>query len=66
MSIGDIIRSILELAAIVFVVWGLFHEDKFVRFEEKLFAQIRRKRFKVIKGNANFEKAISLPRRKSV
>jgi len=66
MSIGDIIRSFLELAAIIFVVWGLFHEDKFIKFEEKLFARIRRKRFKVIKGNVSFAKAVSLPRRKSV
>lgn len=50
MSIGDIIRSILEFAAVIFVVWGLFHEDKFIKFEEKLFAQIRRNKFKVIKG----------------
>lgn len=51
MSISDIIKSIVELTVIAFIVWGLFHEDRIVALEEKLFAYIRRKKFKIIKGS---------------
>lgn len=50
MNVSDIIRSILELAAVVFVIWALFNEERFAALEKKLFARIRRSRFKVIKG----------------
>lgn len=66
MSIGDIIRSVLELATILFVIYGLFHEDKFVAFEEKLFARIWRSRFKIVKGGGRYRVGGSLPQRKSV
>ena len=66
MSIGNIIRTVLELAAIIFVMWGLFNEDKFVAFEERLFARIRRNRFKIIKGGNKTPFPSSSLQRKSV
>lgn len=51
MSLGQIIRSIFEILLVGFIIWGVFNEDKFVRFEDKIAAYFRRKGFKVIKGN---------------
>ena len=50
MSTSDIIRSLLELAAVIFVVWGLFNEEIFAKLENKFFAWMKRKRFKVVKN----------------
>ena len=52
MSLGDILRSIFEIALVVFTLWAVFNEDKFIVFEEKIVARFRRKKFKVIKGGA--------------
>ena len=52
MNFGDIIKSVLELAAISFTVWGLFHEDRFIAFEDRIAAYFRRRGFKVLRGGA--------------
>lgn len=52
MTFADVLKTLIEIAAVVFTVWALFHEDRFIAFEEKLFAKIRRKRLRVIKGGA--------------
>lgn len=36
-----IIQSIIELAAGGFIIWGLFNENKLIKFENKLFKKIR-------------------------
>lgn len=49
---GSVILSVFETLVVAFTIWGLFNEDKFVSFEEKLFAKIkfRKRKFKVIHG----------------
>jgi hypothetical protein len=32
-----IISSLLELAAVVFLIWGFCNEEKFVNFEKKIY-----------------------------
>lgn len=34
---------VLEVAILVFVVWGFIHEDKFIAFEDKILYKIRKK-----------------------
>ena len=36
MSNTAAIATMFELAAILLIIWGLCHENKFVRFEDKL------------------------------
>ncbi len=50
MTLGMTITTILETLAVVFVLWAVLNEDRFVRFERRLFAKIRRSRLKVIEG----------------
>ena len=50
MSIGNFLITLLELAGIITLVWCIFHEDRLVAFEEKVFAAIRRKRLRVAKA----------------
>ncbi|MBE6727622.1 MAG: hypothetical protein E7562_03125 [Ruminococcaceae bacterium] len=50
MSFGMFITTVLEIAAVVFVLWAVFHEDRFAAFEKRIFARIRRSRLKVVRG----------------
>ena len=45
-----VLISIIEVLAVGFTVWALFHEDRLVSFEKKVSALIKRKKLKVIKG----------------
>lgn len=52
MSLSGSILTIFEMALVAFAVWSVFNENRFIAFEERIFAKIRRNRLKVIKGNA--------------
>lgn len=39
-----IIGMVLELWAIMFLVWGAFHEADLIRFERRIMGILRRKR----------------------
>lgn len=58
MSLGEILRSVLEVAVVIFTVWALFHEERFADFEEKIITRFKRKKLKVIKGDfsANYRR----------
>ena len=51
MNLQGNLLTIFEIALVAFVIWAVFHEDKFIAFEERIAANIRRRRFKVIRGN---------------
>ena len=53
MNFTSTLLTIFEIAMTVFVIWAVFHEDAFVKFEERVVAHFRRRRFKVIKGGNN-------------
>ena len=36
MTIAFILRTIAEVAVVAFLIWGFLHEDKFIRFEDRL------------------------------
>ena len=42
MSISLAIVILAEFALTVFIVWGFFHEDRFVRFEHRVGMKLRR------------------------
>ncbi len=50
MSLGMILTSVLELAAVVFVLWAVLNEDRFAAVERRIIAKIRRRRLKVHNG----------------
>ncbi len=41
--------TLFELGLVVFVLWAIFNEDKFIRFEKRILAYFRRRRLKVVK-----------------
>lgn len=50
MTIGMFFVTVFEILLVGFTVWAVFHENKFIKFEDRLFARIRRRSLKVIKG----------------
>lgn len=48
MTFTDILITLVEIIMVGVTLWSLFHEDKFVAFEEKIKAHIRRRRLKVV------------------
>ena len=44
MTLPTIFITLFEIALVLFVVWALFHEDRFAAFERKIFYMIRRRR----------------------
>ena len=44
--------TIFEIALVSFTVWAVFHEERFIAFEDRIMARLRRNKLKVIKGGA--------------
>lgn len=43
MTTAFAIQTVLEILAVLFVVYGLLHEDKFVAFEDKMIARFKQR-----------------------
>ena len=41
--------TLFELFMVAFVVWAIFNEDKFIRFEKRIAAFFKRRKLKVVK-----------------
>lgn len=39
-----VLQTIFEIVLAGFVFWGIFNEDKFIKFEERLVAKLRNKK----------------------
>ncbi len=50
MTFVDVILTIFEIALVSFTVWAVFHEERFIAFEDRIMAKLRRNRLKVVKG----------------
>ena len=50
MTLRDILITAVEIIMVGVTLWSLFHEDKFVAFEEKIKAHIRRRRLRVVRN----------------
>ena len=51
MNLQGALLTVFEAALVAFAVWAVFHEDRFIAFEERVVAHFRRRRFKVITGS---------------
>ncbi len=51
MTFSFALQTVLEVLAVGFVIWGIFHEDKLVSFEESIKCYFRRKNLQVIDNN---------------
>lgn len=49
MGFSAVIRTVFEVFLVGFTVWGLFNEDKFVKFENRLFSLVKRHRLHIVK-----------------
>ena len=48
--LGFGLQTAFEIFLVVAVFWGIFHEDKLIVLEKRLFAAIRRRRLRVLKS----------------
>lgn len=51
MSFSNVLITLFEIALVAVALWAVFHEDLFIAFEEKLLANVRRRRLKVLRGS---------------
>ena len=52
MNFVDIIKTVFEFALVVFTLWAVFNESRFIKLERRIKAFLRRRKIKAIKGNA--------------
>ena len=45
--------TLFELGLVAFVVWAIFNEDKFIRFEKRIASFFRRRKLRVVKPQAS-------------
>lgn len=50
MSTLHFFQTILEIAAIGFIIWGYFNQDKLISFENRIKAFVRRRKLKLSQG----------------
>lgn len=50
MTLAGFLTTLLEIAGVIALVWCIFHEDRLIAFEDKLFAFFRRKRLHLVKS----------------
>ena len=56
MTFMQTITTIFEILMALGLFWCIFHEDRLIAFERKLFANIRRRRLKVIRSDYGYTK----------
>ncbi len=47
MSALHFFQTILEIAAIGFIIWGYFNQEKLISFENRIKAFVRRRKLKI-------------------
>ena len=53
MTLIQTLTTIFEIAMVLLLFWGFLNEERLVAFERKIFANIRRRRLRVIHTNTN-------------
>ncbi len=56
MNLGAVLQTLLECAAVGFIIWGIFNEQKLINFEDKIKAAIRRRSLKVVDTKSSYNK----------
>lgn len=57
MNLSSTLLTIFEIAMAAFVIWAVFNEGRFIAFEERVIARLRRRRFKVLHGGSKVSKS---------
>ena len=57
MNFTSTLITLFEIAMVIFVVWSVFHEDRFIKFEDRIAARFRRRKLKVIQGGSKVQKS---------
>ncbi len=52
MNFTEGLKTVLEIAVVLFTIWAVFNEKRFTRFEKNIVAKIRRRRLRVIEGGS--------------
>lgn len=47
MTFIQILRTLFEVGMVVGLIWCIFHEDRLIAFEEKVFSAFRRKQLHI-------------------
>lgn len=50
MDFHGTVLTIFEIALVSFTIWAVFHEDRFIAFEERIATRFHRRKFKVLRG----------------
>ena len=58
MTLLDALKTLFEIGAASFIIWGIFNEKRLVAFERKILCAFRRKRLHVVKTD-NVKKHIA-------
>ncbi len=51
MSAGMFIQTLFEVIAVAFVIWGLFNEQKLVKFEDRIKSHFKRRKLRIAACN---------------
>ena len=62
MTVSIFLKTLFEVALVAFALWALFNEDKFIAFEERLVASIRRRRLRVRRASIQTARRIATDR----
>ncbi|MEE0898002.1 MAG: hypothetical protein U0L88_10295 [Acutalibacteraceae bacterium] len=58
MTFMQAITTIFEILMVLGLFWCIFHEDRLITFERRLFANIRRRKFKVVRTDYGYTKTV--------
>ncbi len=51
MNFTGTLMTIFEIVLVAAALWAVFHEDRFIAFEEKIISRFRRRRLKIVGEN---------------
>lgn len=41
MTTAQIVRTVVELAAVILVIWGVLNEDRIIKFEDHIISKVK-------------------------
>ncbi len=62
MTVSIFLKTLFEVALVAFALWALFNEDKFIAFEERLVAFVRRRRLRVRRTSVQTARRVATDR----
>ena len=53
MNLSQVLSTVFEFLLVGFTIWAVFQEDLFIRFEEKIACNLKRKKLSVVTREAS-------------